>query len=398
MEQQTEQPEEKQTVLVVDDEATNIKVLSSVLSDEVNVIFATKGETALKLAVAKQPDLVLLDIMMPEMDGYEVCKRLKQDPAIQHIPVIFVTARDAEQDEADGFAAGAIDFITKPFSPLIVMARVRNHLALIGQRNKLRQLSDELEVYRERVAAELASASASQVVLLPDPGIVAEIAAAHKLSIQSKIVPCSELGGDFWGIKDLDEDRFVVLIVDFSGHGINAAINTFRLHTVLNSGVAPDENPAEFLKVINALLNELLPMGQYATMFFGLIDCANDTLTYASAGTPSPLILQPDSGAMHIGNGEGLPVGMFEDSEYENLVVEFPAGSMLLLYSDAVNEGKTKQGDRLGDEPLYELIQEHLIMDPPDQLFDNLIDKFEEIFVHPMADDFSVVSVRRLHE
>ena len=99
-----------QTVLIVDDEITNIKVLSALLRDDLDVVFATNGLAALDIAETKKPDLVLLDIMMPGIDGYEVCRKLKENPQTTHIPVIFVTAKDQEQDEAEGFAAGAMMF------------------------------------------------------------------------------------------------------------------------------------------------------------------------------------------------------------------------------------------------------------------------------------------------
>jgi diguanylate cyclase (GGDEF)-like protein len=131
----------KQTVLIVDDAPANIEVLSEVLNVEYEVLFATSGEDALDIAFDETPDLILLDIMMPNMDGYEVCARLKADSRTRAIPVIFVTAMDQEEDETKGLAAGAIDYLTKPVRPPIVRARVHNHLELKRYRDVLEQLS-----------------------------------------------------------------------------------------------------------------------------------------------------------------------------------------------------------------------------------------------------------------
>ncbi|MCU7847955.1 MAG: response regulator [Candidatus Thiodiazotropha sp. (ex Lucinoma kastoroae)] len=118
-------------VLVADDEKGNIEILQVTLKNHYRVIVATSGEKALELAQKHEPDLILLDIMMPGMDGYEVCKRLKNDPALAMIPVIFVTAMSEVEDETKGFDLGAVDYITKPVSPHIVLRRVETHLSLV---------------------------------------------------------------------------------------------------------------------------------------------------------------------------------------------------------------------------------------------------------------------------
>src|ERR1700751_1850555 len=125
------QVDEKKTVLLVDDTPANIQVVNSILKDIYKIRIATNGPKALELAkVAPPPDLVLLDVMMPEMDGYEGCKSLKSDPGTRDIPVIFLTGQTEVEDETRGFDVGAVDYIHKPFSPAVVKARVHTHLVL----------------------------------------------------------------------------------------------------------------------------------------------------------------------------------------------------------------------------------------------------------------------------
>lgn len=131
----------KQTILIVDDTPTNIEVLAEVLSDDYEVLFATNGQDAFEVAVLQNPDLILLDVMMPGMDGYEACTLLKNDSRTQSIPVIFVTSLGQEEDETKGLSAGAIDYLTKPIRPPIFRARVRNHLELKRYRDFLENLS-----------------------------------------------------------------------------------------------------------------------------------------------------------------------------------------------------------------------------------------------------------------
>lgn len=133
---------ETQTVLIVDDEPTNVQALAGLLKDEFRIKVANNGEKALSLAGGEhQPDLILLDIQMPNMDGYEVCRRLKEDARTSEIPIIFVTARDAASDEEKGFLLGAVDYISRPFYPAIVRARVRTHLNLKRKTDLLEEIS-----------------------------------------------------------------------------------------------------------------------------------------------------------------------------------------------------------------------------------------------------------------
>lgn len=133
----------KEKILIVDDMPANIKILGEVLRNDYDIRFARSGQKALELALSDPPDLILLDIMMPNMDGYEVCKRLHEHPKTKNIQIIFITAMDSEEDEARGFDAGATDYITKPFQPPIVKARVKTHLELSRHRNYLEELVSE---------------------------------------------------------------------------------------------------------------------------------------------------------------------------------------------------------------------------------------------------------------
>lgn len=160
-------------LLVVDDQATNIQVLYQILSNDYQVLMATNGAQALALCAAKQPDMVLLDLVMPDMDGYQVCQRLKADAITRDIPVIFITAQTDESAEEKGFDLGAVDFISKPINPRIVRARVKTHLTLKAQSDLLRSWAylDGLtgvhnrRFFDERVNAEMGRAIRNQTAL-----------------------------------------------------------------------------------------------------------------------------------------------------------------------------------------------------------------------------------------
>ncbi|GGP82928.1 response regulator [Shewanella ulleungensis] len=141
----------KQTILIVDDEPANLRVLKKMLEEQYRLIFAKSGEEALRLVQRELPNLILLDVMMPGMTGFEVCEKLKADPLSKPVPIIFVTALSDEVDEAKGFDVGAVDYITKPVSPAVVKARVRTHLSLVQ--------ADDLRRTRLQVIQRLGRAS-----------------------------------------------------------------------------------------------------------------------------------------------------------------------------------------------------------------------------------------------
>lgn len=154
----------KPTILVVDDTPDNIQIIHGVLSQQYQIRAATSGNKALQLAqIQPRPELILLDVMMPEMDGFEVCRRLKRDPATNNIPVIFVTAKTDSIDERTGFELGAVDYISKPISPSILKVRVETHLALANQARQLealvQQRTQELESTRHKIIHRLGRAA-----------------------------------------------------------------------------------------------------------------------------------------------------------------------------------------------------------------------------------------------
>ncbi|WP_353065849.1 response regulator [Tunturibacter psychrotolerans] len=197
----------QKTVLVVDDAPANIQIVNSILKDLYKIRIATNGSKALELVkVMPLPDLILLDVVMPEMDGYEVCTRLKLDPETRDIPVIFLTGQTEVEDETKGFEVGAVDYIHKPFSPAVVKARVQTHLALRGIREQLAQQLRDIQ-------KELETARQIQLSILPST--VPKIAS---LDIAARYVPMTSVAGDFYDFIVVDEEHLGVLVADVSGH------------------------------------------------------------------------------------------------------------------------------------------------------------------------------------
>jgi len=173
-------------ILLVDDEPLNIQFLEALMGDDFDVIFATNGEDALTIVGSGKPDIIVLDIMMPGMDGYEVCRRLKADPAARMIPVIFLTAKEGEEEEAKGLEMGAIDYINKPFNPEIVKRKITNHVQQITPRTAQHVRAAESD---DRRRGRRASDSAPSRPWLIGAGLLVGLAALTAVGLQMGLIP-----------------------------------------------------------------------------------------------------------------------------------------------------------------------------------------------------------------
>ncbi|MFV0439072.1 MAG: HD domain-containing phosphohydrolase [Desulfopila sp.] len=228
-------------VLIVDDNATNIDLLVNTLKDEYRLGIAKRGDTSLDYAAKYQPDLILLDIMMPEMDGYEVCSRLKSDPATSAIPLIFITARSDTVDKTRAFALGAVDYITKPFHAAEVRARVRTHIALKEKKSELMDYNAELELKVQQQTVELkemldaAIHSMALMAEIRDPYTaghqqrVASLARAiaQKMGLSSTVIKGIHIASI---LHDVGKTRIPVSILNRTGTLLTAEIEVIKIH------------------------------------------------------------------------------------------------------------------------------------------------------------------------
>jgi sigma-B regulation protein RsbU (phosphoserine phosphatase) len=313
------------------------------------------------------PDLMLLDLMMPKMDGFEVCRQVRANPAWKDLPILVQSSLSSSDDRKHAFSAGATDFVTKPINATELLSRVRIHL-------ENQALLRDLQQYRNRRQTELALARSMQERLLPPPSRLAQARADLGLSLSAHFEPSSELGGDFWDLRRDDRDRLIVWLVDFSGHGVGAALNTFRLHAILRQMDLSNFDPAEHLREVNERVCPLLRNGQFATMLVGVVDQATDTFHYASAGAPAPMIWQPGDEAPEFGDSSGLPVGILGSARYENRNLSLPVGARLFLYSDGASELWTSDDTVLGEEGLLEIAQKHMHNPDDNHFLDGVLD------------------------
>lgn len=318
----------KPTVLAVDDAPENLRVLVEALKNDYAILTARDGEKALQLARGeKQPDIILLDVVMPGLNGYEVCHALKNDAQTQDIPVIFVTSQNESEEEARGLTLGAVDYITKPFNPLILKARLANHLAL-------RRAYRELQRSQALLAEELSQAAQYVFSLLP-----AQLDAGP---VQTKwcFVPCSSLGGDAFGYHFPDPDHFAFYLLDVCNHGVGPALLSVQALNVLHNQSMPGVDfldPTQVLNGLNALFQMQRHNNLYFTLVYGVFELATRQLALANAGHPPPLCFTPNKG-MEVLRLPNLMIGAIPDISYKTQRLTLEAGSSLYIFSDGVYE------------------------------------------------------------
>src|SRR5215472_16428387 len=203
-------------VLLVDDAKANLDILVEGLKADHRLSLAFNGETALQLAARTPPDLILLDIMMPGMDGYEVCRRMRKMPETAEVPIMFLSSLEEVKDKTQGFEAGANDYLTKPFDMLEVKARVRSLL-------KAKAYNDAV---KEQIASELRVAREIQMGMLPHDFTAVE--RAYRVSFGAVLEPAREVGGDLYGVCAAGPERLMVFMGDVSGKGIPASMFMVR--------------------------------------------------------------------------------------------------------------------------------------------------------------------------
>ena len=334
------EPEEKKLVLVVDDAPANLQVVRSILKDDFKIRVATSGAKALDLVKAEpHPDLILLDVVMPEMDGYEVCGILKATPEAKDIPVIFLTGKTETDDETKGFEVGAVDYIHKPFSPAVVKARVHTHLVLREAREQLaRQLlniNNELEMARE-----------IQLSILPH-----EIPKIRGLEIAARYLPMSSVAGDFYDFIIVDEKHLGILVADVSGHGLPAALIASMLKVALAAQSPHASDPARVLAGLNQSLCGKFKH-HFVTAAYIFVDMEKKSMSYAAAGHPPLLLWRASTGTASEVLENGLLLGLFPEATYSAVEMPLEPGDKAVLYTDGILETTSPSEQEFGDGPL----------------------------------------------
>jgi sigma-B regulation protein RsbU (phosphoserine phosphatase) len=243
---------------------------------------------------------------------------------------------DTEQ-KVQAFKAGATDYICKPISTEELLARTRIHLTP-------RLLFQQMLDYRSKMHEEMHTAILMQSRIMPDRAHVQICERVFNMSIATHFETSSALGGDFWSMRPLSPTRLAITMLDFSGHGLGAAMNVFRIHTIMQECTPSSGDPAQYLAAINRQLHPLLNRHEFATMFYGIIDTEANCLLYASAAMHPALLYGSAERSIVPIQGKGFALGVVASATYETQFAPFMPDDMLLLYSDCLTETQDAQG------------------------------------------------------
>ncbi len=331
---------EEPSVLIIDDENINVMVLKGMLqASGFKAYTSTDGIEGRSLAAEHCPDVILLDIMMPGENGFDVCRKLKQDINTTNIPIIFISALSDVDNKVRGLELGAVDYITKPFEKAEVVARIRLHLKL---KHAQRALIEEQ-------AARLQQITDAQQSMLVRPDDLPEAKFAVKFA------PALEAGGDFYDVFCVGRKSCCYFIADISGHDIGASFVTSSLKVLLRQNSGPLYTPEETLTNMNSVLKTVLPNGRFLTAQGCYINRSSMQMTLINAGH-LPAVYIDETGQGRTIDAEGDILGIFEHILFVPQMLRVRRGERVFLYTDGLLE-RFKENKIAHSQSLPKLIE-----------------------------------------
>jgi serine phosphatase RsbU (regulator of sigma subunit) len=413
------------TVLIVDDEPDVHAITRMVLKgyrfkNRPLALLSADSAAAARAQLAARDDIaaILLDVVMETPDaGLALAREIREVMGNKRVRIILRTGDAGGSPEQDVIVNYDInDYKTKTeltkdklIVTITTALRGYDDICVAESATGLRAAKEaaeaanvQLEHYRERVTLELELAQAMQRAIVPEPQQIAAIAARYGLAIETHFEPSSELGGDYWSLIELGPRYLGVLLADFSGHGVSAALNTFMLHSLVDrlssdaarGASAAGIDPADWLARLNARLHGLLSGGQFAAAFFGVIDLAAGMLRFAAAGAPAPMIGDSGRSPVKLLDGSGPLLGPLPAPRFETRSAPLPVGGFLFVYSDALVESQCTTDGLTGEARLVALATRALAR-APERPLAALLDDFLAVEPRPLRDDLTALWIRR---
>ncbi len=405
--------EERISILVVDDEPDNIKLIDLILRKaNYKVEYATDGAEALQKANTKKYDLILLDILMPEKDGYEVCKELKNNPSTNDIPVIFLTALSSSEDLVKGFFNGAVDYVTKPFVREELIARINNQLQLSRSKKEIKSLYDNITVKNKGIDESIKYAKRIQKAVLPARNSIREVLPKHLLFFKPRDI----VSGDLYWIKQIDK-KVIVCVGDGTGHGVPGAFMSLMGISSLNAIVADIKEPDACVllqemrnHIKKTLHSSSSKVSDSIDMAFCVFDYETKELSYAGAKIPLIVITKNSAeidknysvkhkiyqregyNAHYISGSKNISENPQEEEVYCGFKFSLSTGDRFYLFSDGyVDQFGGKNGRKYSRNQFVELILNaiNIPIEQQKELLDKEINKW--MAGNKQVDDMTVL-------
>lgn len=366
--------EEKKKILIINDDEGLREIFRLYLELKgLEIYEAEDGYKGIEQAMQVKPDLILLDVMMPGIDGYEVCRKLKADEKTKQVPVIFLSSLLNSSDKVKGLECGGVDFITNTADQAEILARVETHLKIRALTQEVMAYNQELLLKQKALNENLQAAASIQQSLLPT-----KQSPISNMKIAWACQPSEFIGGDIFNFIHIDKEHMVFYVVDVSGHGVPSAMVTVSISQYLqqkNQSLDSIPSPKQMLEALN-LEYPFEKFNMFSTVFYMLLNPQKGHLIYSSAGHPPPILLSPHRGFKLL-DYAGAIIGINPDFAYEEKEEVLLPGDKLILYTDGIIEYRSSDKELYGSERFYALL-ESMKQQPSEQIVKSVIQALQD--------------------
>ncbi|KIQ94309.1 Phosphoserine phosphatase rsbP [Anoxybacillus thermarum] len=373
-------------VVVIDDYRPTLEMIEAMLEhiENISIYPFEDADEAYAYMLSQQVDVILMDICMPKMDGIEWCQRFKQHEQLQHVPVLMVTGYDDEQKLEEAFAAGAFDYIRKPFTMVELIARVQLAYRQKETMDQLKRTNEAyMESYRHMWAMQKKMNEDLHLARLVQEGLLPERMNNEHIHFVGTYIPSSQLSGDLYFWQQVRPYMYAFIVIDVMGHGVASALVAMSIRSLLHGLMTKVTEPLAVVHELNRHAFQLFgkETKYYFTAFYGTIDVKTKVIEYVNAGHPSAIFMTNQK-IMFLKEG-GIPIGIVPNAPYKKGTISFQHEAYLILYTDGLTEV-------LGDDCARQLV--HTIQTA--HSFDQMVEKINEHAKHTKGnDDITFVSI-----
>lgn len=345
----------KKKILIINDNESIREIVQFYLEmKDYDIYQAVNGNEGVQKAKEILPDLILLDIMMPGINGFETCRQLKQDPKTQEIPVIFLSSLSNTNDKIQALESGGVDFITNTTDQTEILARIEIHLKMQELTRALKKSNQELMLKQKALNEDLQAAGIIQQSLLPN-----KIPSIPNVQVDWTCHPCALVGGDICSIVPVNDEQLNLYILDVSGHGVPSAMVTVSMTQYLGQKELWQSSSSP--KQILSELNQQYPFekfNMFSTIFYMTINTQNGKLIYSNGGHPAAVYLSPHR-TYKLLEVTGPMIGVDLHSDYEEASEDLQEGDKVILYTDGIVEFRNAKGEFFGSDRFCRLLEEN---------------------------------------
>ncbi len=374
-------------IQIVDDAPYNVKLLSSYCKKQgYDVVTAADGEEAIGVFSAESPDLILMDVMMPVMDGYEATTKIKSLTADRWVPIILVTSIDNEDDLLKGIKAGADDYLSTPINFKVLHEKMRVMHRISDMQSKLKENLSALKEYHDQAEEELGLAKNVMAKIIGMSQIDQDI-------LQHWIMPTQHFSGDVIAAKIARSDKLYACLADVSGHGLQAALMVMPISQIFYTMAENGVSLASIAEELNWRVHQQMPVGRFVATTLVCIDPYSRTIEVWNGGTPSPVLIDQKGKILHRWVSKHLPLGILDKESFDvrTEIIQVEDEAQLFICSDGLLEAEGEDTQGFGEERMFQV----LCNASPIERFTSLTDALRQHLGSQLAhDDISLLAIQ----